>query len=355
MDPVTQTLFGAVLGQAGFSRQLGTARAAAAGALIAAAPDLDVVISTGGPVDTWLYHRAITHSVVAGPFFGAALGALCWLFYRSRAKTRPALSHLGAPAALSAWLWLGVLAFTSHAWLDLMTAYGTQLLAPLSRARFAVNALPIIDLVYTAILIAALALGLRAARRPQPRLSPASIGGIALLLTLVWQTYGWGINLRALEEARSDLERREAGFVQIHAYPVLLQPWLRRITAETADAYRIGYWSPLNGRPILWSAYPKQTHPFAQTLARTQLYRDFRWFADRQTFWRIHQRPGGAVRIEAHDLRYLYNDASAMYGYWGVYALLGPEGGLLQAPEIFLNRPPAAEMLRLLRLTFSRE
>ena len=154
MDPLSQAALGAVVAQSVTSatiadRTIGY-RAAAYGALAGAMPDIDVFFSiTGDFVDQLLTHRGLTHSLFFAPVVGPLIG---WLVWRRERRKDPSV----ASRELRYWIIALTLAILSHPLLDLMTSYGTQLLLPFSNARFAINAMPIIDPLYTALLIGGL-------------------------------------------------------------------------------------------------------------------------------------------------------------------------------------------------------
>lgn len=340
MDPLSQSLFGALVGQAGFGRQIGS-RAAVAGAAIAIAPDLDIFWPYGDELAAWVYHRGITHSLIAGPFLGAGLGWLFWLWWRWRER----------PAPLAPCLWLGIIAFTSHAGLDLFTTYGTQLLAPFAATRFAVPALPVIDLTYTLVLL----LGVIAAFifHARPNGAQAAAGG-AIMLSIIWQFYGWHIQLEAKQLAHAQLEA-EHGIraAHIEAWPLLFQPWARRIAAETEQGFYIALWSPLTGEKPVWQHYDRQAHPFAAHIVNHASFRLFHRFTSGHLFWRVRPMPNGEVRIEAHDMRYMNGNMEAMESLWALGARFSATGELLDAPHlVFYDGDRAGFIARLREITF---
>ncbi len=351
MDTITQMAFGAVVGQAGWRGRFGR-RALVAGAIAALMPDMDVVVQTGDPFAGWLYHRGLSHSLLAGPFFGLAIGLGFWFYYRWRHQRSgdEAFAPLAEKDALLPWLWLGVIVFMSHAWLDVLTPYGTQLLAPLSDIRFAVNAMPIIDIIYTLVLAAAIIIGVKS------NISSAwsrSLAGAAILLSVVWQFHGWDVNERAEAKARADMPRNLSS-AQIRAYPVLLTPWLRRINVETRDEIHIGYWSLAGEDKIRWTSFAKQDHPLTRKVAATRAFRVLHWFALEQVFWRVHELDDGGVRIEAHDLRYLQNlPNEPISGIWGIAQEFDEAGVARGAPVRWTARPAAGDLFdQLLSQTF---
>jgi inner membrane protein len=74
MDPVTHGIAGALLGKGFFSKRHERVAIFAA-TLGAVAPDVDVVreVFSNDPLSIIKYHRAITHSFVALPFFALLL------------------------------------------------------------------------------------------------------------------------------------------------------------------------------------------------------------------------------------------------------------------------------------------
>src|SRR5919106_876172 len=141
MDPVTQGVLGAAFGQAAFAHRLGR-RAVGWGALGGLAPDLDLlVIPALGPLAEFRYHRGLTHALWFGPVVGSLLGWAVWRWHARRGRE--------GGEGPGPWIGLFVLALFTHPLLDLFTTYGTQLLWPFSRHRFAIDAVAILDPLYT--------------------------------------------------------------------------------------------------------------------------------------------------------------------------------------------------------------
>jgi inner membrane protein len=114
--------------------------AAAAGAIFAVLPDVDYFVIFWDRLAFIRYHRGFTHSLVALPLFALA-GALLG-------------RYLGGPRWFKPLFILGLAVLASHLLLDLATSYGTQLLSPFSRRRFALDWIFIIDPYFTALLLA---------------------------------------------------------------------------------------------------------------------------------------------------------------------------------------------------------
>lgn len=306
MDSITQMLFGATVAQAGFHGRLGR-KALVAGAAIALLPDLDVAAGwIGGRFAEWQHHRGLTHSLLFGPAVGPLLGWAIW-----RAERRRTGGGSGDDT-LRAWIWLAILALITHPVIDLFTSYGTQLLWPLATTRFAVDALPIIDPVYSLALLAALVVG------SMPRTRPAvaqDVGGAALLFIAVYTCGGWAINERVERAAAADFGRPAT----VDAYPLLFQPYYRRVVAMTPEAAHVGYYSVLNPKPIDWQAHRIDDSEAVTAVRRTAEAGIFEWFAMGKVLWRMTPDQQGGTRIEATDLRYGMPGPTTA-GQWGIFA-----------------------------------
>ncbi|WP_159888517.1 metal-dependent hydrolase [Paenibacillus puerhi] len=143
MDTITHTFFGLVLygavNKEGMTRKEKQALlfTAVAGSQI---PDIDVISSwwdTAGRYQMW--HRGLTHSLFLVPVWAALIaliargvwGAKSWLFFG-----------------------LGTLAVFIHNTSDLFNAWGTGYLEPFSTRRVTFGTIPIVDLMFWAIMLA---------------------------------------------------------------------------------------------------------------------------------------------------------------------------------------------------------
>ncbi len=152
MDTITHGIAGALIGKGYFSDRYGKV-ATFALTLGAVFPDSDVVANlTGDPLAIVKYHRGITHSFVALPFFAFLLAILTralipWVrrrFPRWRDIQSPPLGMLTVVCAIG---------IASHILLDGMTSFGTRMWYPISSTRVAWDWLFIVDFSFTAILL----------------------------------------------------------------------------------------------------------------------------------------------------------------------------------------------------------
>ncbi|MDR1520022.1 MAG: metal-dependent hydrolase [Planctomycetota bacterium] len=147
MDPLTHAMAGQMLADAlPFARRLG-GKAPMAAALIAMAPDLDLLpaILAGFPpvhngrfwelFDRGLarrFHRGYTHSFFFAALASLPLGVLAWRWSGRRGRWL----H---------WSLLALLALYSHIVLDIVNPYGTRAWLPFSGARVAWGLLPLFN------------------------------------------------------------------------------------------------------------------------------------------------------------------------------------------------------------------
>jgi inner membrane protein len=326
MDPLTQGLLGASCGQALYGRALGR-RALVWGAAIGMSPDLDIVLNATGPMGEWLWHRGFTHALWFGPVIGPVLGWLLWRWKGGRLRD---------------WIGLAVVALFTHPLLDVFTSYGTQLLAPFSRQRFAWDAVGIIDPAYSVTLAAAIVVGgFRGWGTGAARV--AAVAGLAL--STGYLMLGLEVNRRAETIAAAQLQAAGISDARVHAYPTLLQLPLRRVVARAGDEVRVGWLAVLAPEPIAWARFEDEGGPLVAAARETREARVLEWFAMGQTAARVEVTPEGAV-VEIDDLRYGLPGAPRE-GLWGVRVRLDPAGRPV-APGERVDRPlpvPPGELL----------
>jgi membrane-bound metal-dependent hydrolase YbcI (DUF457 family) len=153
MDPVTHGIAGALLGKGFFSKRQERVAIFAA-TLGAVFPDIDIFAEafSRDPLGIVKYHRAITHSFVALPFFAILLAVLTRTLLPWVRRRWPRLHDLESPRLAMLTLIYGV-GIASHILLDAMTSFGTRMWYPISTVRVAWDLLFIIDFSFTAIIL----------------------------------------------------------------------------------------------------------------------------------------------------------------------------------------------------------
>jgi inner membrane protein len=143
MDPITHSVSGLALAKV-FKVKLTAKKILIFGSL-ALLPDIDNIVSFGSRTAYLLHHRGFTHSV----WGGLLLGILSAFILKNIFNKNLLFSIITSIAIMYI-----------HIYLDYITSYGTQLLAPFSRHRFALSTVYIIDPFYTLTIIILLTLGL---------------------------------------------------------------------------------------------------------------------------------------------------------------------------------------------------
>lgn len=139
MDPVTHVAVGALLSQV-IPNPLPVWKVVA-GMAFSLLPDSDYFFLFSNRLAHIRHHRAFSHSLIAQPLFALLGAGLAWL--------------LGGPRWFLPIFFLGLAVLATHILiLDLATSYGTQLLYPFSRKRYAVDCLFIVDPYLTGLLLA---------------------------------------------------------------------------------------------------------------------------------------------------------------------------------------------------------
>lgn len=147
MDTLTHALSGALLARAtappASAAVLPLRRRMAIGALAAAFPDSDAVVSWLSPLAYLYHHRGITHSLVMLALWAMLLAWLCTRVWHDGPGWRAYAGVIASGIAI-------------HIAGDWITSFGTMVLAPLSDRRFALSTTFIIDLWFSGIIVAGL-------------------------------------------------------------------------------------------------------------------------------------------------------------------------------------------------------
>lgn len=312
MDSITQGLLGATIAEAGFRRRLG-GRAVAWGAFCGVAPDFDFVALIGGEWNELLHHRGVSHSVLALTIAAPILGALA---HRWPGKRQGSVLD---------WIHLTFWALITHPLLDTCTAYGTQLLAPLSTERFAIDAVSVVDLAYTLPLLAAVV----RARWGKDRRKSGRFAAVVLGLTTAYLGVGFVQSQRAIAWAEEELAREGFEPVETRALPTLGNLFVRRAIARDGEGrYRVAILSLSAPRTPRWYAVRDDDDPLVHVARESERGRLFSWFAmDFAPADLVHQDHGFVVRVS--DLRY-GSTRDPRVSMWGADARFGLEGHLIE-------------------------
>lgn len=285
MDPVTQTVLGGSVG-ALFRPKLGR-KAIALGALCGAIPDVDVVAGLAGEWATLVHHRGATHSLFV---LTAAAPAFGWLGYRWSGRQH-----------FATWTHLAFWALVTHPLLDWCTSYGTQLLWPFTAHRFALDAVAVIDPLYTLPLLLAVLLGLLTRISAQ---SARRIAAVALVISTGYLALGYSQSLRALRLGGSQLAAREFRWQEIRATPTLFNVWLWRIVARDYNGdIAVGLVSTWSPAATAFEVLQRPENPLVEAALASERGRVFAWFAMDMVSATVEPYSDGAA-VMLSDQRY---------------------------------------------------
>lgn len=280
---------GSTVAQAGYSKKLGR-RAALYGFLVGLLPDFDIISGLWGPWASLKYHRGPTHSMIILAALAFPIGWLCKKMARSDADLRD-------------WVGLAALSLMTHPIIDWFTSYGTCLLWPFTDRRFAIDALPIIEPVFSLPLLLVTICGLTGLCRPN-RTRALAIG--ALIFTTFYAAWGYGNSQNLIQEGTKLFQARGFEPVEVRATPTLMNLLVFRICARDLNNrfmityLRNGDKQPLSAIVTLNSADDEYVHK-ALADYRGKL---FKWFTMNMLHAESISQPDGSHKVYFHDMRY---------------------------------------------------
>jgi inner membrane protein len=330
VDALAHALIGAQAGPWRRGRLIGRRDRALLGAATAMFPDIDFI---GFAIDPLRFladwHQGPTHSLPLLPLWAALFAALYCALVRRRAA-------FGEAAAVAAF------GLATHLLLDVLTAYGTQLLWPLSARRFALGAVFVIDPWFAALAAAALVLAFADRRRTS--IAVLALLGLYVAALVVLQQ-------RVLAIARA----AQPGAEHIAAIAQPFSPFNWKLIALRGAEHQVAHVNLAGHAPLVprvfgrwhalaaayqapanleWQARPRwgddaATAALAQQLWARDDFAPFRRFAAFPALSRIDQQPAQTC-LWFSDLRYdlpalphtfRYGHCSAPGGGWQPHRL----------------------------------
>jgi len=299
MDTLTHGLAGSVLARTAASRP-GARGALVTGMAAAMLPDLDILF-LHSQLDYLRFHRGWTHSFLVLPFFALGVALAVRLVFRQ--------------ARLST-LWLfAAIGIASHILFDWITSFGTMFFFPLSRARYSLDWVFILDPVFTGIVAAALLAAALFRRRGR---EVAAAGG---LLLIGYIGFCGVLHARALEEWRR--RDRPGDGVRVAVLPQFLSPFRWLGLAEHPDSIHVAFFDI--GPFARGAAEPRPPERFSEVLRSLS---DFYPPPERMRVRRYAQPPPSSALEAARALPDV--DAYLRFARFPLAKLMAePDGGTL--------------------------
>lgn len=227
MDSLTHIVLGAAVGEAVLGRKVGN-KAMLWGAFAASVPDFDVAItSLFNPVDALFVHRGFSHSLVFALLIAPIIGFII-------AKIHKEPKEVG----FRQWAYLSLMAIFSHSIIDCFNTYGTELLAPFSSARLALDSIGIIDFTLLLTLIVLVISILLFKKNYAVR---KGLAFAAILFTILFTSFSVFNKLYIEKSFTAQLNCDGTEFTRIKTSPLPATNFLWLILAEDSTGYYYGY------------------------------------------------------------------------------------------------------------------
>tara|TARA_R110002012_G_scaffold45474_4_gene120866 strand:- start:1362 stop:2402 length:1041 start_codon:yes stop_codon:yes gene_type:complete len=292
MDSLTQVALGSAVGYAVLGNKIGR-KAVLWGAILGTLPDLDVFLPYGGSVEAFTYHRSFSHSLLIHLLISPLI---VWLILKI---------HTGMKTYKVRWFWLVFLSLSTHAILDSLTVYGTQLLWPFTEYPFAVSSVFIIDPAYTLPLL----IGVICTLIPKIQAATAyRINAAALVLSSLYLFCALILKVNIDEKVKTALNNRQ---IPVNAYistPAPLTTLLWRIVVMSDGQYYEGYASVFDA-PSDVTLTPYQTTPsLLNNISDEWAIKRLQWFT--KGFYSVRQQQSSIVLSDLRmgmECNYVFN------------------------------------------------
>ncbi len=226
MDTLSHALSGALLARATESKnprpdQLPRRTRMIIGFIASAFPDSDFILSFIDPLTYLTAHRGITHSVVLLPLWALSLAMVFAFLSRGKYRWR-------------AFVGIVALGIGAHIAGDVITAFGTMIFAPFSGWRASLPTTFIIDLYFSAIIIAGLVASAVWTRSRRP-----AIIGLAVLV--VYVGFQYALHQRAVGVGEAYAASKDIPAAAIHAIPQPFSPFNWMVVVQQPEIFQTAY------------------------------------------------------------------------------------------------------------------
>lgn len=289
MDLVTQGLLGATVAQAGYSKKIGVS-ATLYGFVLGLVPDFDIVAAMFGPWVSMKYHRGPTHSFLVLPLMAVPIGLLLKKVTRS-----------GAPSKY--WVGMSFWCLMTHPIIDWFTTYGTCLFWPITSRRYAIDALSIIDFIFTLPLLIVFVIGTLKLFSSAARMK---IAVAALTISMLYAGLGYYNSQQMLATGRQLFVSEGFEPVEVRATPTMMNIKVFRVVAkDAANRFMLSYLRAPEGDILVPPRlFESDTSEFVTKALEHEHGELFKWFAMDMILARQFTDEKGSNTVVLQDMRY---------------------------------------------------
>jgi len=290
MDSLTQIILGAACGEAVLGRKIGN-KALLFGAIGGTIPDLDVFVGNlvyGNKIDAMLFHRGFMHSIVFTVLAAFIFGWLVHKLYNSGKRLHSTTQK--------DWINLFFWSLFTHPILDCFTPYGTQLFAPFSSYRVALNNIAVADPAYTLPFLICMIVLMCFRRTSSQRRLWLKMG---IGISSIYMIFTLGNKLYIDSVFRKSLKHSEISVMRFSTQPAIFNNILWYGIAETEASYFVSDYSLLDSKSrfLNFTEVPKQRD------LKPSEYKDIKglaWFSNQ--YYSVHKL--NENEFQYNDLRY---------------------------------------------------
>ncbi|MFH1636963.1 MAG: metal-dependent hydrolase [Candidatus Woesearchaeota archaeon] len=256
MDNLTHGLFGLFIGIVVYyllKFKTSRKKALIAAVIMAELPDIDIVVRAISAGFYLEYHRQVTHSIIV--IIIAAL-LVAWIMKKASGENY--------------WKYavLCVSCIVSHVFLDLINAYGTQILYPFSHIRHAFSIVPVVD-IYVFIIFGTGVVFLKLQKKDWYKVARAT-----LFIFFIFLLFKSGLHFNAVNRV-SDL----SGYSDVHVVPEMANPFGWRVIVDQPDYYLITNFDLTKGGYEKFEIYEKESNALIETSKEALIARQFLAFS----------------------------------------------------------------------------
>ena len=294
MDSLTQIVLGAACGEAVLGKKIGN-KALLFGAIGGTIPDLDVFIGSllhGNKIDAMLFHRGFMHSILFSVLAAFLLGWLVHKLYNSGKRKHTTTQK--------DWIKLFFWSLFTHPILDCFTPYGTQLFAPISNYRVALNNIAVADPLYTLPFLICMIVLMFFHRQNNKRKFWLKLG---IGISSIYMIFTLGNKLYIGSVFRKSLEDNHLKVKRYSTQPSILNNILWYAIAETDASYHVAYYSLFDTKNKFsnWRTLPKVR---ALSPSKYDDIKRLAWFSNQ--YYSIYKNDDDTYSY--NDLRYPLGD-----------------------------------------------